>query len=122
MTTSIRIAPIPKLAELREAVLAHSDKRKPKWGFRLAPDIVMELQAQPCTLLSATAKARGCQQAVVSFEGKAVMTAGASAADLKKHKRARGSRSSRCCSSKVNRTGSSHSETGHGLPAVAPTA
>ena len=45
------IAPIPKLAELREAVLAHSEKRKPKWGFRIAPDIVMELQAQPCSLL-----------------------------------------------------------------------
>ncbi|MGO4506028.1 hypothetical protein AB4Z51_03340 [Bradyrhizobium sp. 2TAF36] len=85
--TAIYIAPIPKLAELREAVLAHSEKRKPKWGFRLAADIVMELQAQPCSLLSATAKARGYQQAVVKFEGKAVMTAGASAADLKKHKR-----------------------------------
>ena len=52
MTTILHIAPIPKLAELREAVLAHSEKRKPKWGFRIAPDIVMELQPQPCMLVS----------------------------------------------------------------------
>ena len=45
------IAPIPKLAELREAVRAHSEKRKPRWGFRIADDIVMELQAHPCALL-----------------------------------------------------------------------
>jgi hypothetical protein len=51
MTTQ-SIAPIPKLAELREAVLARSEKRKPKWGFRIADDIVMELQAQPSSLSS----------------------------------------------------------------------
>src|SRR6476469_9133133 len=88
MSTIHRIAPIPKLAELREVVLAHSEKRKPKWGFRLAADIVMELQAQPCTLVSEQAKARGCKQTVLKFEGKAVMTARcASAADLKKYSR-----------------------------------
>jgi hypothetical protein len=86
------IAPIPKLAELREAVLAHSEKRKPKWGFRLATDIVMELQPQPCTLVSPAYLAKGHKQTVLCFEGYAVMTAGrASAADLKS--RPRGSRS-----------------------------
>jgi hypothetical protein len=82
------IAPIPKLAELREAVLAHSEKRKPKWGFRLAANIIMELQAQPCMLLSARAVELGCKQTVLKFDGKAVMTAGhAGAADLKKYTR-----------------------------------
>jgi hypothetical protein len=91
-STVLHIAPIPSLAELREVVLAHSEKRKPKWGFRLAPDIVMELQAQPCILVNAAPAAQGCKQAVVKFEGKAVMTAGhASVADLKTH--TRGSRS-----------------------------
>jgi Family of unknown function (DUF6011) len=84
MTTILHIPPIAKLAELREVVLAHSEKRKPKWGFRLAPDIVMELQAQPCSLLSEHAKARGCKQAVVKFEGQAVMVEGASHADFKR--------------------------------------
>ena len=87
MSTPIMIAPIPKLAELREAVIAHSEKRKPKWGFRIASDIVMELQAQPCTLVSDALKAKGCKQAAVKFEGHAVMITGANAADLKKHRR-----------------------------------
>ena len=87
----LSIAPIPKLAELREAVLAHSEKRKPKWGFRIADDIVMELQAQPCSLLSERVKAMGYKQTVVSFDGYAVMRQGACAADLKS--RPRGSRS-----------------------------
>ncbi|MBT1511785.1 hypothetical protein KIP88_14835 [Bradyrhizobium sp. SRL28] len=92
MTIKIMIAAIPKLAELREVVLAHSEKRKPKWGFRIAVDIVMELQAQPCLLLSERLKAGGGKQAVLSFEGYAVMTPGAaSAVDLKK--RPPGSRS-----------------------------
>ena len=82
------IAPIPKLAELRDAVLAHSEKRKPKWGFRLAPDIVMELQAQPCLWVRPEYLAKGSKQAVRQFEGYAVMTAGqANAADLKRKPR-----------------------------------
>ena len=84
MTTILHIAPIPKLAELREVVLARSEKRKPKWGFRLAPDTVMELQAQPCHLLSEGAKAKGYKQAVVSFEGCAVITERASEEHLKR--------------------------------------
>jgi hypothetical protein len=87
MSTIIMIAPIPKLAELREAVLARSEKPKPKWGFRIASDIVMELQAQPCTLVSDALKAKGRKQDVVKFEGHAVMITGASVADLKKHRR-----------------------------------
>jgi Family of unknown function (DUF6011) len=40
----IPIPPIPTLASLRLAVLERSTKRSPKWGFRLAPDLVMQLQ------------------------------------------------------------------------------
>ena len=61
------IAQIPKLAELREAVLTHSEKRKPKWGFRLAADIVMELQAQTVSLLSATARGARLQTGAVEI-------------------------------------------------------
>jgi hypothetical protein len=78
------IAQIPKLAELREAVLTHSEKRKPKWGFRLAADIVMELQAQTVSLLSATAAARGYKQALLKFEGQAVLVDGAGKRDLER--------------------------------------
>ena len=78
------IAPIPKLAELREAVLARSEKRQPKWGFRISDDVVMELQPQPCLLLSASLAAKGHRQAVLCFEGQAVMAEGAGEAALKR--------------------------------------
>jgi Family of unknown function (DUF6011) len=52
------IPPIPFLAELREEVLKHSLKRMPKWKFRFAPDIVVQLQPQPALLLSAAATER----------------------------------------------------------------
>jgi hypothetical protein len=47
------IAPIPALAELRDMVLARSKKRRPKWRFRLAPDLVLQLQ--PATTITGLA-------------------------------------------------------------------
>ena len=44
------IPPITFLAELREEVLKHSLKRMPKWKFRFAPDIVVQLQPKPTIL------------------------------------------------------------------------
>ena len=53
------IPPIPALAELREAVLLRSEKRKPKWGSRVADDLVMEIQPQPVFLVAPALAARG---------------------------------------------------------------
>jgi uncharacterized protein DUF6011 len=41
------IEPMPMLASLRDAVLMRSDKRMPKWKFRLADDIVTQIQPKP---------------------------------------------------------------------------
>ena len=38
------IKPIHFLAELRREVLAHSDSRMPKWKFRIAPNLIIQLQ------------------------------------------------------------------------------
>jgi Family of unknown function (DUF6011) len=38
------IPPPRDLAELREYVLARSEKRSPRWRFRLAPDLVTQIQ------------------------------------------------------------------------------
>jgi hypothetical protein len=68
--------------------VARSEKRKPKWGFRLADDIVMELQAQTVSLLGEWGKANGYKQALLKFEGQAVLTDGrACVDDLKRHQR-----------------------------------
>lgn len=40
----VPIEPLPMLAALREAVLSRSDKRMPKWKFRIAPDFVTQIQ------------------------------------------------------------------------------
>lgn len=45
----VAIPPMPMLAALREAVLARSTKRMPKWKFRVAPDIVAQIQPRPAT-------------------------------------------------------------------------
>ena len=41
------VAAIPFLAGLREAVLDRSDRRCPKWRFRFAPDLAIQLQPRP---------------------------------------------------------------------------
>jgi hypothetical protein len=64
---------IPFLAELREEVLKHSLKRMPKWKFRLAPDVIMQLQPKPTIMLSAYAIACGDKPKLQHFEGVAVL-------------------------------------------------
>src|SRR5262245_6830532 len=57
---------IPLLARLREEVLRHNDgKRCPKWAFRLAEDLAVQLRPKP-TLL---APRPGLPQRVLEFEG-----------------------------------------------------
>jgi hypothetical protein len=68
------IPAIPFLIELREEVLNHSLKRMPKWKFRLAPDLIMQLQPKPTMLPSALAIARGIKTQWQRFEGVAVMS------------------------------------------------
>ena len=38
------IEPMPALAALRDAILQRSHKRMPRWRFRIAPDIVTQIQ------------------------------------------------------------------------------
>jgi hypothetical protein len=59
------------LAELREEVLNHSLKRMPKWKFRLAPDLIMQLLP---VMPTALAIARGFKPQLQRFEGVAVMS------------------------------------------------
>jgi hypothetical protein len=68
--------PIPFLADLREEVLQHSLKRMPKWRFRLAPDLVLQLQPKPTLLLSDAAMARGYKPKLHHFQGLAMMSEG----------------------------------------------
>jgi hypothetical protein len=41
------LAPIPSLVSLRDTVLGISHTRLPKWRFRFAPDLVVQLQPRP---------------------------------------------------------------------------
>jgi hypothetical protein len=66
------LPPIPFLADLREIVLDHSEKRCPKWRFRFAPELGMQIQPRPVVMISAAAKARGWRQRVILFQGVAV--------------------------------------------------
>lgn len=70
------IPPIPFLAELREEVLKHSLKRMPKWKFRLAPDVIVQLQPKPTVMLSEAATAHGLKPKLQHFEGTAVLQEG----------------------------------------------
>ncbi len=63
------IPPIKFLAELREEVLQHSHKRMPKWKFRLAPDLIFQLQPRPAVMPSEAAMARGLKPKLEHFEG-----------------------------------------------------
>jgi len=66
------VAPIPFLAGLREIVLDRSDRRCPKWRFRFAPDLAIQIQPRPVHMISPAAKARGFVQRVILFECLAV--------------------------------------------------
>ena len=76
------ISSIHFLAELREEVLKHSLKRMPKWKFRFASDIVVQLQPKPTVLFFET-MARGLKPKFHLFEGVAVMMDGVTAHALK---------------------------------------
>jgi len=65
----VPLAPVPVLATLREMVLERSEKRMPKWGFRLDSDLVLQLQPRPVSLLSQRALDRGLEQQLLRFEG-----------------------------------------------------
>jgi hypothetical protein len=69
-----KIPPVSFLAELREEVLNHSLKRMPKWKFRLAPDLIMQLQPKPTVMPSALAITHGFKPQLQRFEGVAVMS------------------------------------------------
>ena len=76
------IAPIAALAELRAHVLRRSTKRCPKWKFRLAPDLIVQLQPRPvCLLFGWPAKAQGRPQRILGFDGRGVPRAGVDTRD-----------------------------------------
>jgi Family of unknown function (DUF6011) len=63
----IVIPVIPALLELRAAVLMRTDKRCPKWGFRLGADLAVQLQPKP--VLWRDPRDRPVRQESVRFEG-----------------------------------------------------
>jgi hypothetical protein len=77
------IPPLTFLAELREEVLKHSLKRMPKWKFRFAPDIVVQLQPQPTILPPAARLGRICKCKYHHFVGAAVQMEGVTGEALK---------------------------------------
>jgi hypothetical protein len=64
--------PIPTWAELWERVLERSDKRMPKWRFRLAPELLLEVQPQPVFFRCAELLARGWVQELLAFDCRAI--------------------------------------------------
>jgi Family of unknown function (DUF6011) len=63
----IPTSPMPMPAALREAVLARSTKRMPIWKFRLAQDIVMQMQPKPTALPRFECKAIICDNATADL-------------------------------------------------------
>jgi hypothetical protein len=64
-----RVPPLPFLADLRGTVLAFNPKRCPKWRFRLAEDLVVQLQPKP-TVYRENINPRS--QQTVEFKGLAI--------------------------------------------------
>jgi hypothetical protein len=79
----IKTNPIQWMADVREGVLANSEKRMPKWRFRLAPDILALIQPKPVALLPRSL-ALGNKQLLLKFEGVAVMSENVTPAMLEK--------------------------------------
>jgi hypothetical protein len=67
VTPPLILKPIAALADLRIAVLAANRRRSPRWGFRLAPDLVMQLQ--PKSVVWEGRVYRGFRQEEVRFDG-----------------------------------------------------
>jgi hypothetical protein len=67
---AVPMEPILLLARLREAVLRRTEgKRCPKWAFRLAPDLAVQLQPRPTILVTRP----GDPQRVIEFLGVALL-------------------------------------------------
>ena len=47
MRAAEQIDPIPFLAKLRDIVVERNPKRCPKWRFRIAPELVVQIQPRP---------------------------------------------------------------------------
>jgi hypothetical protein len=81
MTTTF--APISFLRDLREECLQHSEKRMPKWKFRLAPDLVLQLQPKPTYLPTPRQIESGVKVKLLQFDGMAVLvTIGTATAEM----------------------------------------
>src|SRR6516225_1932121 len=50
--TPIAIPPQPLLVDLRSRVFERSEKRSPKWKFRLVPDLILQIQPKLSTALA----------------------------------------------------------------------
>src|SRR5262249_39563262 len=66
------IAPIPFLSELRVIVLQQNAKRCPKWRFRGAENLAIQIQPQPTQYISEAERARGVRQQRILFLGVAI--------------------------------------------------
>jgi Family of unknown function (DUF6011) len=82
ISREIKIAPIQWMADLREGVLANSEKRMPKWRFRIASDLLVSIQPKPVALLTPRAIERGYKQRLLNFEGRSVMAEENATADM----------------------------------------
>ena len=94
----VLIGAVPFLRELRELVLERAIRKFPRWRFRLAPDLLCQLQPRP---IDATVRERGlgplppfeeasrffnARQKLVLFEGRAIAGADVQATDFE-HRR-----------------------------------
>src|SRR5262249_16037565 len=79
------LAPIPFLSELRATVLQHNAKRCPKWRFRVAQDLAVQIQPRPTRYISDTERAHGVRQQQMLFLGVAVCEDNLSVSAFKKH-------------------------------------
>jgi hypothetical protein len=79
----ITFVPLTFLRDLREECLAHSEKRMPKWKFRLAPDLVMQLQPKPMYLPTPRQIESGIKIRLLQFDGVAIQVGtGTASAEL----------------------------------------
>lgn len=82
--TDLTIPPIPFLANLREAVLQRSIARMPKWRFRIAPDLLAQLQPKPVSMLNYETVQRGYHQHSLRFDCRVVISEEANPAMLER--------------------------------------
>jgi N6-adenosine-specific RNA methylase IME4 len=83
----VEIRPIKWMADVREAVLANSEERMPRWKFRLDTDLLVQIQPKPVALLTPRARALGIERRLLKFEGTGIMTENATPAMLERKPR-----------------------------------